>query len=877
MKSRKLKVFAFGVIATSVLTLSASAAEVTSLDTLKNCLQSTDETECKLSNADLSISQNDELTVKGTKTLDLNSHALNLGNGGTTDVIKVTKGASLTVTNGTVKKDDQATAGRIIEVKPGGTLSVTSSAIIEGNEAGNYAAIGVVGDGGSQKTTKVDIAGQVTGGVVVVPNTSQTTANNVIVNVTSGAVLKATGNNLAINGAIKSGSGVVINVTGATIESTNGQGIYAAGLGTWNITDATVSGTEAIGIKSGTVNINGGKFTGTGRYVGPNSVTGNTGKTDPTGAAISVTTVTGYAGNINLNITGDVKAESQKGYAIEIGTPNDTGALADVKIESGTFTGAKGGMSVAKDIVTNEKDVVTGGTFQVKDANGNVTPDTSVTAYMADDKVLDENGVVLTNHQITVTEAAEDGTDVAKGSYTITTANGTATETASNSVKDKTVKIGVNLNTGSDVEEYTYVITAKDAEGNDIAVAEDGTFTMPDSAVDVTITYSLKRYDITSDDERVQLGEEGKTAKKGEDVELDIKPDAGYKVGGVTVTPAAAGTAMGEVTVGEDSVSFTMPGCGVSISVTYSAIEYKLTKQETENGSFTISKTSGFVNEEVTVEATPAEGYIVDKITYTYDVEVTDEEGNVTTETKTEEASVVKNTGKFAIPANVGEKAITVNVTFKEGNYDRTISVSETKNGEVKAPTNAQVGDEVSVTVTPAEGYEVDTVVVKTEDGTEVAYKDGKFTMPDGNVTITATFKTATKEPEPGQPSEPDKKPDESNPSDTKPEVNPSILIDNGVSFDGGEEFADGYEFRAVELEKTEDEIKEMSMTGFDFVTAYDLSMLKNGEVVEMVDGSYKISIPVKDLYDTYKVAYIENGKIVEELWQCSIYYNSLK
>ena len=58
------------------------------------------------------------------------------------------------------------------------------------------------------------------------------------------------------------------------------------------------------------------------------------------------------------------------------------------------------------------------------------------------------------------------------------------------------------------------------------------------------------------------------------------------------------------------------------------------------------------------------------------------------------------------------------------------------------SPTDAAEGDTVTLTVTPAEGYELDTLTVKDADGGDITVDaDNKFTMPAKDVTVTATFK----------------------------------------------------------------------------------------------------------------------------------------
>lgn len=76
------------------------------------------------------------------------------------------------------------------------------------------------------------------------------------------------------------------------------------------------------------------------------------------------------------------------------------------------------------------------------------------------------------------------------------------------------------------------------------------------------------------------------------------------------------------------------------------------------------------------------------------------------------------------------------------------VIVNAATNGTVSASkATAMKGDEVKITATPADGYELDTISVKDADGNAITISDGKFTMPAKDVTITVTFKEATAEP----------------------------------------------------------------------------------------------------------------------------------
>lgn len=79
--------------------------------------------------------------------------------------------------------------------------------------------------------------------------------------------------------------------------------------------------------------------------------------------------------------------------------------------------------------------------------------------------------------------------------------------------------------------------------------------------------------------------------------------------------------------------------------------------------------------------------------------------------------------------------------------YSITNSTAADANGSVTVPASAIEGETVTLTVTPAEGYELDALTVtNTATGAAVTVnEDHTFTMPAGNVTVTATFQQATK------------------------------------------------------------------------------------------------------------------------------------
>lgn len=90
-------------------------------------------------------------------------------------------------------------------------------------------------------------------------------------------------------------------------------------------------------------------------------------------------------------------------------------------------------------------------------------------------------------------------------------------------------------------------------------------------------------------------------------------------------------------------------------------------------------------------------------------------------------------------------KTYTLNFTV-EAPTEHTITINKSANGTVTADKETAVKDDiVTLTVTPNSGYKLDTLTVKAGD-TDITVTDNKFTMPDADVTVTATFVEDKKE-----------------------------------------------------------------------------------------------------------------------------------
>ena len=199
----------------------------------------------------------------------------------------------------------------------------------------------------------------------------------------------------------------------------------------------------------------------------------------------------------------------------------------------------------------------------------------------------------------------------------------------------------------------------------------------------------------------------------GSEVNLTVKADDGYQLDTITVK-IKDGTSV-EV---KDN-KFKMPAANVTVTATFKEKEYEIKVDKLENGKITV-KESAKKDEVITVTVEPAKGYELDKITVT----------------AADDTSVAVNGNTFTMPA----KNVTIKATFKKIEYE--VKTYTPGNGTVEVePNKATVGDKITITATPNEGYQIDAITVKTADDKEVEVNGDTFTMPAANVTVTATFK----------------------------------------------------------------------------------------------------------------------------------------
>ena len=209
-------------------------------------------------------------------------------------------------------------------------------------------------------------------------------------------------------------------------------------------------------------------------------------------------------------------------------------------------------------------------------------------------------------------------------------------------------------------------------------------------------------------------------AAAGTVVTLTIDAYSGYELssisaGGVTLDGSG------------NTRTFTMPATDVTVSVAFSPIKYNIYVGTFANGSVAATPSTATIGTSVTLKASPAGGYELATLT------VISEGGTPVS------VSGTGNTRTFTMPA----KNVTVAATFSVANY--TVTCGDFANGSIAVnPSTATAGTSVTLTITPASGYKLDTVAVTDAGGASVPLNgtgySRTFTMPAANVTVAATF-----------------------------------------------------------------------------------------------------------------------------------------
>ncbi len=232
-------------------------------------------------------------------------------------------------------------------------------------------------------------------------------------------------------------------------------------------------------------------------------------------------------------------------------------------------------------------------------------------------------------------------------------------------------------------------------------------------------------------------------ASYGETVTLTLHPAEGYQLyffnvrdnNNNSINRVINGTREGS------TITFTMPESNVVVSATFEIASYNIYTSGPGTIRITNFQGSGTpsvrYNTRVTLQYYPSWGYTLDTIS----VKKANNEEVTLTGSGTDTRPVER---EFTMPAS------NVTITVTQRLRDNRIDTSGITNLTVTAPQTAKMGDDVTLTFAPRNGYDLDTVTVRNSSSSTGSLNVSgsgytrTFRMDWDDVTVTATYKAQT-------------------------------------------------------------------------------------------------------------------------------------
>lgn len=433
-----------------------------------------------------------------------------------------------------------------------------------------------------------------------------------------------------------------------------------------------------------------------------------------------IASVTG-GGSVQYTASTNISATVSNGYTFNKWTSNNGGTFGSTTSASTTFTMPVGNTTVTASATANSYTLtVSKGTGVASVTGGGsvqYTTATSISATVSNgysfNKWTSNNGgsfASATSASTTFTMPIGNTTVTASAtanSYTLTVANGTGIEsvTGGGSVQYTTsTAISATASTGYTFKNWTSNNGGTFANAN----ASSTTFTMPIGNTTVTANAQINSYVLTV----VASPAAGGTVTGGGTFNYDstnsitATPATGYRFTGWTTTSGTLGDATSA------STTLKLAASDATATASFEKITYNITTDVSPAGSGTLTYSgTRQYGETIMLSMTAATGYQFSS--YTTDPVVT----------------IMNN--QFIMPAS----DISITANFVKIDYAITVDIDPSGSGTVLAPATANYGDTVTLTATPALGYLFDYW-----SSADVTITNDQFTMPAGNVTITAHF-----------------------------------------------------------------------------------------------------------------------------------------
>ena len=365
---------------------------------------------------------------------------------------------------------------------------------------------------------------------------------------------------------------------------------------------------------------------------------------------------------------------------------------------------------------------------------------------------------------LTVTANAE-GYSVTMDSMT----NGSVTADKTPASEGDTVTLTITPEAGYELDALT--VTRSDNGVAVLAVSVDAPsvdFPMPASNVNVSATFTKKAYSVNLGAvSNGALTPSASTAQAGDSVTLTVTPEAGYELDALTVTRSDNGESV-TVTETSGAGSFTMPASNVTATATFKKISYPVEVQTVTGGAVSIitgynadgspittNETTAQIDDTVTLEVIAADGMQLNP-----PLAIFARTPPEPSQTLSSTWNATQSNGCYSFTITVSNIDLTVNkITvaprFTDGSSHNITVGDGIEHGTVtKLREKAPLYDTVRLAVRPNDGYVLDNLTVTPEGGGSVTPVQTSasstteywaFTMPDKDVTVSATFVVGTK------------------------------------------------------------------------------------------------------------------------------------
>lgn len=273
-------------------------------------------------------------------------------------------------------------------------------------------------------------------------------------------------------------------------------------------------------------------------------------------------------------------------------------------------------------------------------------------------------------------------------------------------------------------------------------------FLMPACDLTYTVDYEKCDFSVTTVFDAEQgtvTTDPANIAQLDDIVTVTVEPKPGYRLASLTATYAGGEKSLVLTEIAENRCTFTMPAAAVTVTALFEEVNYTVTL--TVDGEATTAL-NGFdtVNigvdylDTVTVSVTPAVGWELTAITV--------DGGKITVNEE-----IKRSGGDYTFTMPEHDVAVEVKLT-KTGYGLKAYAINSFESGHGKVTLSpervAYVGDLVTITADPDDGYRVGRVIVLDVNGKTVPVNYVKndydyietwsFTMPASNVAITVKF-----------------------------------------------------------------------------------------------------------------------------------------